>query len=47
VIEELGFSIGLWNHSRPTVGLSASVGAYPSVPGVMNCFVLNFPVLDN
>lgn len=42
-IEELGFSIGLWNRARPAVGLSATVGAHPSFQGVLNSFVLDFP----
>lgn len=29
-IEHLGFAIGLWNRARPTVGLSATIGAYPA-----------------
>lgn len=43
VIEELGFSIGLWNRARPAVGLSGTVGAYPSFQGVLNSVVLDFP----
>lgn len=43
VIEELGFSVGLWNRAKPVVGLSATVGAHPSFPGVLNSLVLDFP----
>lgn len=43
VIEELGFSFGMWNRATPTVGLSGTVGAHPSFPGVSNSFVLDFP----
>lgn len=43
VVEELGFSVGLWNRASPTVGLSGTVGAYPSFQGVLNSFVLDFP----
>jgi hypothetical protein len=43
VIEELGFSVGLWNRAKPVIGLSTTVGAHPSFPGVLNSFVLNFP----
>jgi hypothetical protein len=43
VIEELGFSFGLWNRARPPVGLSGLVGAYPSFQGVVNRIVFNFP----
>lgn len=46
VIEELGFSIGLWNRARPAVGLSAKVGAYTTLPGILNSFVLELPALD-
>jgi hypothetical protein len=47
VIEELGFSVGLWNRARPAVGLSATVGAYTSTPGVLNSFVLELPEPDD
>ena len=43
VIEELGFSVGLWNRSRPAVGLSGTVGAHPSFGGVLNSIVFDFP----
>lgn len=43
VIVELGFSVNLWNRSRPEIGLSGLVGAYPSVPGILNNLVLSFP----
>ncbi len=43
IIEELGFSFGLWNRARPVVGMSGTVGAYPSFPGVLNSVVLDFP----
>lgn len=43
VIEELGFSVGLWNRARPAVGLSVTAGAYPSFAGVLNSVVLDFP----
>ena len=44
VIEELGFSVGMWNRAKPEVGLSAGVGMY--TPVVPNCFVLDFPAPD-
>lgn len=43
IIEELGFSFGLWNGSRPAVGLGGGVGGYPSVAGLLNSIVFNFP----
>lgn len=43
VIEELGFSLGLWNRARPAVGLSGTVGAHPSFHGVLNSIVFDFP----
>lgn len=43
VIEELGFSVGLWNRARPAVGLSGTVGAHPSFTGVLNSVVFDFP----
>ena len=43
VIEELGFSFGLWNRAKPAVGMSGTVGAHPAFPGVLNSFVLDFP----
>lgn len=43
VIEELGFSIGLWNRAKPAVGMSGTVGAHPAFPGMLNSFVLDFP----
>jgi hypothetical protein len=44
VINELGFSVSLWNgDSRAPVGFSVTCGAAPSTPGVMNSFVLNLP----
>lgn len=46
VIEELGFSFGMWNRATPTVGLSGTVGAHPSFSGVLNHFVLDFPPPD-
>lgn len=45
-IEQLGFSVGLWNRARPVVGLSGTVGAHPTVPGILNSFVLELPALD-
>ncbi len=47
VIEELGFSFGLWNRNRPAVGLSGTVGAYPSFSGVLNSIVLDVPPPDD
>lgn len=38
-IEELGFSVGMWNRSRPEVGLRASVGKTSGV----NAVVLRLP----
>ncbi len=44
VIEELGFSVGLWNGDHKTsVGLSISCGGWTSVPEVMNAFNLDLP----
>jgi hypothetical protein len=43
VLDELGFSLGLWNRARPAIGLSGTVGAHPSFPGVLNSLVLDFP----
>ena len=43
VIEELGYSVGLWNRARPAVGFSATVGAHPSFMGVLNSVVFDFP----
>jgi hypothetical protein len=47
VIDELGYSIGLWNRSRPAVGLTATVGACPSRRGILNSFVLEFSGPDD
>ncbi len=41
VIDELGFSVGLWNRARPAIGLSAHAGSFSKVPGLLNSFVLN------
>lgn len=43
-IDELGFSVGLWNGDREAaIGLSISCGGWASTPGVMNAFVLDLP----
>jgi hypothetical protein len=43
-IEELGFSLGLWNGDRDApVGLSVTCGSWTATPGVMNSFVLALP----
>lgn len=42
-IQALGFSIGLWNRSKPEVGLSGLMGASPAGPGILNNFILTFP----
>jgi hypothetical protein len=47
VIEELGFSFGLWNRNRPAVGLGGTVGACPSFAGVLNSIVLDVPPPDD
>lgn len=47
VIEDLGFSFGLWNRNRPTVGLGGTVGAHPSFGGVLNGIVLDIPPPDD
>ncbi len=46
VIEDLGFSLGLWNRARPAVSLGAHVGAHPIAQGIVNSFVLQFPPPD-
>ncbi|UOE27530.1 immunity 52 family protein [Agromyces soli] len=46
IIEDLGFSFGAWNGTRPAIGLSLTAGADPSTPSVLNSFVLNLPELD-
>lgn len=43
VLEELGFSVGLWNRATPAVGLSGTMGAHPSFQGVLNSVVFDFP----
>ncbi len=44
VVEELGFSVGLWNGDlKAAIGLSVSCGGWVSVPGVMNAFNLDLP----
>lgn len=43
VIEELGFSLGLWNRATPAIGLSGTMGAHPSYEGVLNSVVFEFP----
>lgn len=43
VLAELGYSVGLWNRAKPTIGLGCTVGAHPSSKGILNCFVLDFP----
>lgn len=45
-IEELGFSVGLWNGDREApIGLSVNCGGWTSTPGVLNAFVLDLPPL--
>lgn len=46
VIDELGYSFGFWNRTRPTVGVSGTVGAHAAARGVVNSFVLDFPPYD-
>jgi hypothetical protein len=43
-IEELGFSLGLWNGDRDTpIGMSVTCGGWTTTQGVMNSFVLDLP----
>lgn len=46
VIEDLGFSVGLWNGAPAEVGLSAHVGSYANHPGILNNFLLRLPKPD-
>lgn len=46
IVEELGFSIGLWNRAEPMVGLAGTVGSFPRVAGLLNSIVLDFPPPD-
>jgi hypothetical protein len=46
VMEDLGFSVGMWNGGETTkmVGLSITCGLYSTVPGLGgNCVVINLP----
>ena len=43
VIEELGFSIGLWNRQPVAVGLRATVGGSAAAKGVRNSLALTLP----
>jgi len=46
VMEDLGFSVCLWNGRDPNngaVGLSVSCGSYAGHPGIMNSCVINLP----
>jgi hypothetical protein len=45
-IDELGFTVGLWNRSKPAVAFSTTCGARASDKGVMNSFVLDLPESD-
>jgi len=47
VIEELGFSVGMWNRARPAVKLSAFGGSYVGHPGIVNSFLLNVSAPDD
>lgn len=42
-IDQLGFSVALWNRAEPAVSLSMHVGSYAGQPGVLNSLVMNFP----
>lgn len=46
VIEDLGFSVGLWNGAPAEIGLSAHVGSYANHPGILNNFLLRLPKPD-
>jgi len=46
-IEELGFSVGMWNRARPAVNLSAFGGSYAGHPGIVNSFLLILPAPDD
>jgi|SRR5713226_9223741 len=43
VIEELGYTTGMWTGQDPAAGLSVTCGAFPSTAEVMNHCVLNLP----
>lgn len=42
-IDELGFSVSMWNGGTPTVALGATVGAAPQSAGILNHCLLDFP----
>lgn len=46
VIEELGFSVDLWNRNPVEVGLGIHCGSHTTVAGIMNSFVLDLPKPD-
>jgi hypothetical protein len=43
VIEELGFSAGLWNRKSVAVAFSVTCGSYLSIGSIMNSFVIQLP----
>lgn len=45
-IAEMGFAMSLWNGAEAQVGMSVLCGAYPGTSGVLNCFSLDLPPLD-
>lgn len=42
-IHALGYTVVLWNGASLSTAMSCRIGAYPSVPGLMNNFVLRLP----
>jgi hypothetical protein len=45
-VDQLGFSIALWNGTDPQLGMMGLFGAYPATKGILNCLSLSLPPLD-
>jgi hypothetical protein len=43
VIEDLGYSLDVWNGQEPAVGLRIACGKYPPTPNIKNAVVINLP----
>lgn len=43
VLDDLGFSIDLWNRARPAIAMGGTVGAHAVASGVVNSFTIELP----
>jgi len=46
VMEDLGYSIGMWNGREPDAGLSVHCGGYTAVAGILNSCVVELPPMS-